>query len=113
MIDHVYIRIGTQKEVELLLQNVLSSLLNCKDYICIVQKVGSYIDDDKDIQRRKKLATVALYKVNNVWINGSKLKTSTKIELYKALVKSILLCNWGTLALTLTEEERLNTYHRK
>ena len=41
------------------------------------------------------------------------LKTSTKIKLYKSLVKSIFLYNCGTRALTLTEEERLNAYHRK
>ena len=41
------------------------------------------------------------------------MKTSTRIKLYKSLVKSILLYNCGTWALTLTEEERLNAYHRK
>ena len=74
------------------------------------KKVGSLIGDDKGIERRKQLATVALYKLNNVWIKGNKLKTSNKIKLYKSLVKSILLYNCGTWALTLTEEERLNAY---
>ena len=78
-----------------------------------VKKVGSLIDDDRDVERRKQLETVALYKLNNVWIKGNKLKTSTKTKLYKSLVKSILLYNCGTWALTLTEEERLNAYHRK
>ena len=55
---------------------------------------------------------MALYKLNNVWIEGNKLKTSTKIKLYKSLVKSILFYNCRTWALTLTEEERLNAYHR-
>ena len=77
------------------------------------KKVGSLIDDDKDVERRKQLATVALYKLNNVWIKGNKLKTSTKIKLHKSLVKSILLYNCGTWALTLTKERRLNAYHRK
>ena len=69
--------------------------------------------DVKDVERRKQLATVSLYKLNNVWIKGKKLKTSTKIDLYKSLVKSIQLYDCGTWALTLTEEERLNAYHRK
>ena len=56
---------------------------------------------------------MALYKLNNVWIKGNKLKTSTKIKLYKSVVKSILFYNCGTWALTLSEEERLNAYHRK
>ena len=42
-----------------------------------MKKVGSLIDDDKDVERRKQLATVA--KLNNVWIKGNKLKTSTQI----------------------------------
>ena len=77
------------------------------------KKAGWLIDDDKDVERRKQLATVALYELINVWIKGNKLKTSTKIRLYKSLVKSIVLYNCGTWALTLTEEERLNAYHRK
>ena len=56
---------------------------------------------------------MALFNLNNVWIKGNKLKTSTKIKLYKSLVKSILLYNCGSWALTLSEEERLNAYHRK
>ena len=34
--------------------------------------------------------TVALNKLNNVWIKGNRRKTSIKIKLYKSLVKSIL-----------------------
>ena len=75
------------------------------------KKVGSFIDGDKDVERRRYLATVALY--YNVWTKGNTLKTSTKIKLYKSLVKSILLYILGTWALTLTEEERLKAYHRK
>ena len=43
-------------------------------------KVGSLIDDDKDVERRKQLATVALYKLNNVWIKDNQLKNSNKIN---------------------------------
>ena len=66
-------------------------------------------------RRRKKKTTrnVALCRLNNVWIKDNKLKTSTKIKLYKSLMKSILLYNCGTWAFTLTEEQRLNAYHRK
>ena len=70
-------------------------------------------DNDKDVERRKQLATVALYRLHNVWIKGKKLKTSTKIKLYKSLIKPILLYNCGTWALTPSQEETLNAYHRK
>ena len=53
------------------------------------KNVGSLIDDD--VERIKQLTTMALHKLNNVWIKGNKLKNSTKIKLYKSLVKSILL----------------------
>ena len=59
----------------------------------VKKKVGSLIDDDKDVESRKQLATVDLYKLINFWIKGNKLKTSTKIKLNKSLVKPILLYN--------------------
>ena len=60
------------------------------------KKVGSLIDDDKDVARRKQLAIVAVKKINYVWIRDKILKTSTKIKVYISLVKSILLYNCGT-----------------
>ena len=53
------------------------------------KNVGSLIDDV--VETIKQLTTMALHKLNNVWIKGNKLKNSTKIKLYKSLVKSILL----------------------
>ena len=32
------------------------------------KKVGSLKDDDKDVDRRKQLATVTLNKLNNIWV---------------------------------------------
>ena len=78
-----------------------------------VKIVGSLIDDDKEVERRKQLAIVAFYKLNSVWIKGNKMKTSTKIKLYKSQVKSILLYVCGTWALTVIEEEMLNALSPK
>ena len=77
------------------------------------KKVGSLIGDLEDVERRKQLSTAALNKLYHVWMKGNKLKTTTKIQLYKSLVKSILLCNCSTWALTLTEDEKINAFHRK
>ena len=44
------------------------------------KKVEPLINDAKDIERRKQLVTVAHNELNNVWIKGKKLKTSTKIN---------------------------------
>ena len=77
------------------------------------KKVGSLIGDLEDVERRKQLSTAALNKLYHVWMKGNKLKTTTKIQLYKSLVKSILLYNCSTWALTLTEEEKINAFYRK
>ncbi|GFR71283.1 hypothetical protein ElyMa_003808200 [Elysia marginata] len=78
-----------------------------------VKKVGSLIDDNEDIERRKQLSFTALSRLNNLWLKDNKIKTATKVILYKSLVKSILLYNCSTWALTHTEEEKLNAFHRK
>ena len=77
------------------------------------KKVGSLIGDLEDVEKRKQLSTAALKKLYHVWMKGNKLKTTTKIQLYKSHVKSILLYNCSTWALTLTEEEKINAFHRK
>lgn len=77
------------------------------------KKVGSLIGDGEDIERRKHLSTVALHKLNNVWIRNDKIRRSTKVKLYRALVKSILTYNCETWAMTKSEENRIDTFHRK
>ena len=49
----------------------------------------------------------------NTLIDGDKVKRKTKIKLYRTLVKSVLTYNCGTWALTKTEEEKLNAFHRQ
>ncbi|GFR88115.1 hypothetical protein ElyMa_004243400 [Elysia marginata] len=77
------------------------------------KKVGSLTGDTEDVERRKQLSNVALHKLKNVWISKDKIKRETKIKLYKSLVKSILIYNCGTWALTQTEANKLDTFHRK
>ena len=64
-------------------------------------------------QKEKKSLTAALTKLQNIWIKGDKVKRKTKIKLYRTLVKSVLTYNCGTWALTKTEEEKLNAFHRQ
>ena len=77
------------------------------------KKVGTLIGDEEDVERRKRLCNAALTKLLNVWIKGDKIKRKTKLKLYRSLVKSILVYNCGTWALTKSEEEKLNAFHRK
>ena len=65
------------------------------------------------VERRIRLSNAALTKLLNVWIKGDKIKRKTKLKLYRSLVKSILVYNCGTWALTKSEEEKLNAFHRK
>ena len=77
------------------------------------KKVGTLIGDEEDINNRKRLSTAALAKLQNIWINGDKVKRKKKIKLYRMLVKSVLSYNCGIWALTKTEEEKLNAFHRQ
>ena len=63
--------------------------------------------------RRKQLSIAALYKLNDVWIRKDKIRQELRIKLYKSLIKPILLYNCGTWGLTKSEEEGLNSFHRR
>ena len=76
------------------------------------KKVGSLLGDTEDVARRKRLSAAALSKLNNVWIRKDKIKTTTKLKLYRSLVKPVLTYNSGTWALTKMEEKRLDAFHR-
>ena len=78
-----------------------------------VKKVGSLLGDEEDIDRRKKLATVVMNKMDKIWIRKDKISKKRKLNLYRALVKSILLYNCGTWGVTKAEENKLDAFHRK
>ncbi|GFS05210.1 endonuclease-reverse transcriptase [Elysia marginata] len=78
-----------------------------------VKKVGSLLGDTEDIERRKQLSNLALEKLSRIWIRNDKVKQVTRLNLYRALVKSILLYNCGTWSLTKQEEHKLSTIHRR
>ena len=77
------------------------------------KKVGTLIGDEEDINKRKHLSTAALEKLQNIWIKGDKVKRKTTIKLYRTLEKSVLTYNCGTWALTKTEKEKPNAFHRQ
>ena len=77
------------------------------------KKLGSLIGVDKDIRRRKQLATAALHKKNNIWIRKDKIKQKKRLKLYKSLIKPILTYNSGTWSPTRKEEDELDAFHRQ
>ena len=65
------------------------------------------------MERRKKLATIAMNKMDKIWIRRDKLSKKRRLNLYQALVKSILLYNCGTWGVTKAEENKIDSFHRK
>ena len=78
-----------------------------------VKKVGSLLGDEEDMARRRSLAAAAMGKMDKIWIRKDKISQKRKINLYRALVKSILLYNCGTWGVTKTEEQKMDAFHRK
>ena len=52
-------------------------------------------------------------KLYTIWVRRDKIQLSTRLKLYKTLVKPILLYNCGTWGTTKTEENKLDAFHRK
>ena len=77
------------------------------------KKVGSLLGSKEDIEHRKHLSNLALNKLTNIWTRADKVKQKTRLKLYNSLVKSILLYNCATWALTETDENKLDSFHRR
>ena len=77
------------------------------------KKVGSLLGSKEDIEHRKHLSNIALNKMEQIWHKADKTKQRTRIKLYNTLVRSVLLYNCGTWAMTKTDEEKLDSFHRK
>ena len=77
-----------------------------------VVKLGSKIGDKEDVSRRKQLASAKLFEMKNIWIRNDHIRRETKLRLYKAIVKPVLLYNSSTWGLTKSEEAKLDSFHR-
>ena len=77
------------------------------------KKLGSLLGDKEDITRRKQLAISAMRKLKKVWIRHHKISRSVRLKLYNAYVKSVLLYNCGTWGLTKSDEDGLDSFHRR
>ena len=54
-----------------------------------VNKLGTYLDTNRDLKKRKQLEMCAMNKLNRIW--NSDIKIDTKIRVYNVYVKSIFL----------------------
>ena len=78
------------------------------------KKLGSLLGDTEDIARRKQLAITAMHNMNKLWIKKhSQVSLNTRLKLFSALVKSVLLYNCSCWGLRKTDVELLNSFHRQ
>ena len=78
-----------------------------------VKKLESLLGDKEDINRRKQLSIIRMNKYDTLWIKKEHLNEHLRIELYKKLIKPVLLYNSSTWGLTANDELKLDTFHRK
>jgi hypothetical protein len=74
--------------------------------------LGSLLDTDRDIMRRKKLTLVAFSKLKPIFKDRN-LNLSIKIRIFDALVSSIFLYNSELWTVTKTRSANIDAFHRK
>lgn len=75
------------------------------------KKLGTLLGDSEGVTRRRVLASSALNKAMALW-RGSKVAERRRIHIYNTCVKPILTYNMGTWALTQSESNKLDAFHR-
>jgi hypothetical protein len=78
------------------------------------KKLGTLLGDIEEMKRRKQLAAAAFGKLKRIWSEkNNKISPERRIKLYNAYFMPILTYNASTWALSETETEELEAYHRK
>ena len=76
------------------------------------QKLGTYLGTEKDLERRKHLALLAMNKLNNIW-RSNKVGNGRKIRLFQCYVQSVLLYNCATWGACKTFYGKVDKFQRK
>ena len=74
--------------------------------------LGSLLDTDKDIYRRKCLAIASINNMKYIFCN-QKLNVNIKTRVFNCYVSSIFLYNSELWTLTKTKEKLIDSFHRK
>ncbi|RHY31560.1 hypothetical protein DYB32_003387 [Aphanomyces invadans] len=82
------------------------------DFICPSQEVMTKITA-KAVPRRKSLAKTAFSQKWKIWMRRELVSESNRARLYKVYVLPVLLYNCGTWALTPTQLDGLEAFHRR
>ena len=74
--------------------------------------LGSLLDTNEDIKRRKQLSMNAVHKFEYIF-NDNKLSIGRKIRIFKACVESIFLFNSELWTITKTLEKKIDAFQRR
>ena len=77
------------------------------------KNLGSLLGDAEDIQRRKQLSIASMDRLNHIWIRKDNVSEKLRLELYKKLVKPVLIYNSSTWGLTQKDTRVLDAFHRQ
>ena len=78
-----------------------------------VRKLGSLLGDQEDIAKRKQLSIAGMNELNNVWIRHDRIRLRKRLNLYKQLVKMLLVYNCSTWGMRKKDEASLDAFHRQ
>ena len=74
--------------------------------------LGSILDTENDIKRRKILTIDAMKKLNNVF-NSARINIQTKMRCFKAYINSVFLYNSELWCMNKTLEESIDAFQRR
>jgi hypothetical protein len=82
-------------------------------HINTTKKLGTKMSDQQDVTYRIGQATQAYGLMHKLWLSKKHITPSSKIRMYNACIKPILMYNTSAMASTQIIMEKLNSTHRK
>ena len=79
------------------------------EFVCLGAKVSKGGGRTEDVKNRLRKAKGAFQSLPKVW-NTRSIGKKTKINLFKTLVRSVLLCGYVTWKMTKFEEKKLDAF---
>jgi hypothetical protein len=79
------------------------------------KKLGTLLGETQEMHRRKQLAAAAFQSMKRIWSrkHHNKISVVLRLHLYNAYVLPVLTYNACTWALSQTEQEELDAFHRR
>ena len=77
------------------------------------KKLGTILSDKEDMKHRIKLSEIAFNDMWKIWLDKKNIKLKSKVKLYNACVKPILLYNLSSLGVSMHQLTPIITTHRR